>query len=131
MKCEHLQLQMSHPRLREVKGLAQGHTAVTGHTRILTAKLMLRGSLPPMCQRAKILHTVGGFGLPLVGPKSVASFPRPPPRPRRRTFAEDQNTKRERPSGQLPSGGALGLCAQAREEGVQEPELFRTRPGRQ
>lgn len=77
MKCQDLQLQMSQPRLREVKGLAPGHTVVTGHTRILTVKLMLRGSLPATCQRAKILHTMGGCGLPLEGPKSMASFPSP------------------------------------------------------
>lgn len=130
MKWLDLQFQMHHRRLREVKGLAQGHTAEKLPDRDSDCKLHALGvPCHPQVKERRFYKLAENSDFPRRDPNLWLPSPRPHQGHRQEHLQKTQEpTETVERSPRL--GEHAGLCTQTAER-VQEPKSQSTRPGRQ
>lgn len=122
---------MSHARLREIKRLAQGHTADKRPDQDSDCKVHVLEISSTHKSNSKDSSDLGRSGASLGDTQTCGLLLYAPTKATSHSIYRDSGrpeSQQRKLSGQLPSVCALGLCTQATEEGVLKPESFSTHP---
>lgn len=131
MKCQEPQLQMTRPRLREVKRLAQGQTADKRPDQDSGCKAHAPEIAATHKSKSKESSDLGRIWTSLGGTQICGSLLPASTKATSENICRRPESQQRKPNGQLPAGDALGCVHRLQKRGCRNLTHLAHSPGRQ